>query len=183
MKSSLPLIGSLFALLIGLSSTVTAEPSPVSLRVEQSSHTETPNPKERWTKTHSRKLHIFASNQTANPIELTVKYKIFGRDQLTHGIVKVSDGENPLEVKPHETASVDSTEAKTTTTDQRFDPKAKKMAEASGSTIVGAGVQVLQGDKLVAEWYEPDAMKEQWDKAQPMVGSKELQPKATPAKK
>lgn len=183
MKSSLLPIASLFALQIGLSGTATAEPSPVSLRVEQSTHNDTPNPKERWNRTHDRKLHIYASNQTSSPIELKVKYEIFGRDQLMHNIVKVNEGEYPLEVKAHETGSVDSTEAKTTSTDQRFDPKLKKMADASGSTIVGAAVQVLQGDKIVAEWYEPAAMKEQWGKALPMVGSRELKPTATPAKK
>jgi hypothetical protein len=42
--------------------------------------------------------------------------------------------------------------------------KKKAKIPASGSTIVGNGVQVLQGDKVVAESYDPPSLKEDWAK-------------------
>lgn len=182
MKTPILFLATFCTAAFGFCGTAAAQSSPISLHVEASNKTEM-TPKDRWTKTHLRKLHITVTNDSAEVVELKIKDVIFGRDMLTHGIVKVSSGENPLEVKPHSTATVDTVEAKCTENDQHFDAKAKKMTEASGATIAGSGVQALQGDKLVAEWYEPDTMKEQWTKAQPMIGSKEATAKPKAPKK
>ena len=182
MKLPLLSFAALCTVTFGFHGTLAAETSPISLHVEASNRTEMA-PKDRWTRTHLRKLHITVTNDSAEVVQLKIKHVIFGRDMLTHGIVKVSNGENPVEVKPHATATIDTAEGKCTESDQHFDAKAKKMTESSGATIAGSGVQALQGDKLLAEWYEPDTMKEQWAKAPPMIGSKEATAKPKTPKK
>jgi hypothetical protein len=157
-----------------------AEPTAISLRVEQA-NTSDMNPKDRITRTHVRKLHVFVTNNSGDQLELKVKYEVFGRDKFTHDVVKVTDGEQPLEVKPHSGANVDSVEAKSVSNEQHWDPKAKKMIDPSGATIIGSGVQVLVGDKLLAEWYDPVSLKDEWGKAPSALASKPATPPAKPA--
>ena len=67
-------------------------------------------------------------------------------------------------MKPHSTEKVETAQTKVTAAEAHYDAKTKKKTEASGATIVGAGVQVMQGSTLVAEWYDPASLKEQWGK-------------------
>lgn len=179
-NSPLTKIAAFSAAAFGLCGPLTAEPTAVTIRVEQANKSDM-NPKDRIARTHCRKLHVFVTNNSQEQLPLKIKYMLFGRDMLTHDIVKVSEGEQPVEVKPHSAANVDSAEAKIVSSAQHWDAKAKKMIDPSGATIVGAGVQVLQGDKLLAEWYDPMSVKDEWGKAPPMIGLKPSAPPAKPA--
>ena len=170
----------------GLCASLNAEePAAILLRVEQANKSDM-NAKDRISRTHSRKLHIFVTNNSSNLLDLKVKFEVFGRSMLTHEIVKINEGEMPLQVKPHSAAYADSIEAKSTSSEQHWDAKAKKMIEPSGATIIGAGVQVLQGAQVLTEWYDPESLKEKWGKAQPLVAAKPgtapAKPTATPVK-
>jgi hypothetical protein len=169
----------LWAAAFGLCASLNAEPPAILLRVEQANKSDM-NAKDRISRTHSRKLHIFVTNNSPNSLDLKVKYEVFGRSMLDHEIVKITEGEIPLQVKPHSAANADSVEAKSVASEQHWDAKAKKMIEPSGATIIGAGVQVLQGTQVLSEWYDPESLKEEWGKAQPLVAAKPGTPPAKP---
>jgi hypothetical protein len=152
-----------------------AESSPVLLRVEQV-NTSDMGAKDKYTRKHARTLNVFVTNNSSDTLDLKVKYIVFGRDMLHHDYTTVGQGEKPVTVKPHIEERVTTTQAASTSVQQHYDAKTKKKIDPSGATIMGAGVQVLQGDKLMAEWYDPISLKEQWGK------TIDLKP-ATPAKK
>ena len=132
--------------------------SPVSIRVEQP--TKTDNEKDK--KTAKRSLKIYVSNSSTEPLELKVKYVLFGRNAGTGDIQSVDDGERPGSVKPRATEIVETTVATAIVVESKFDKG--KRTPASGMKFVGYGVQVFIGDKMVAEAYDPPAMKESWGK-------------------
>jgi len=175
----------LWAAAFSLCASLNAEPAAILLRVEQANKSDM-NAKDRISRTHSRKLHIFVTNNSSTLLDLKVKFEVFGRSMLTHEIVKINEGEMPLQVKPHSAANADSIEAKSVSSEQHWDAKAKKMIEPSGATIIGAGVQVLQGTQVLTEWYDPESLKEEWGKAQPLIvakpGAPPAKPTATPVK-
>ena len=140
-----------------------AEPSAVSIRVEQANKSDMDG-KDRHSRDHIRTLNIFVDNNSVEQLELKVKHIVFGRDMLHHDYMTVGEGEKLITVKPHGSEKVETPPAKSNSTDQHYDAKTKKKVEASGATIIGAGVQVMQGDKLVAEWYDPLSLKEHWGK-------------------
>jgi hypothetical protein len=140
-----------------------AEPSAVSIRVEQANKSDMDG-KDRFSRDHIRTLRIFVTNNSAEQLELKVKHIVFGRDMIHHDYMTVGEGEKAVTVKAHGSEQVETPEAKSNSTEQHYDTKAKKKIDASGATIIGAGVQVMQGDKLVAEWYDPMSLKEQWGK-------------------
>jgi hypothetical protein len=166
----------------GLCVTVQAETTAVSIRVEQSNVSDMgpKDPKaakDRFTKTHSRTLVVFVTNNSGDPLDLKVKHIVFGRDMIHHDYMTAGQGEKAVTVKPHTTERVETAEAKTVAVETHFDAKSKKKVDGSGATIIGGGVQVLQGEKLVAEWYDPESLKEKWGK------TIEIKPSATPAPK
>jgi len=160
--------------LLPLTGSVRAETSAVSIRVEQANKSDMDG-KSRTVREHTRTLNIFITNNSGDQLDLKVKHIIFARDLLHHDYVTAGEGEKAIVVKPHTSEKVETPAATTTSTDQHFDPKTKKRVDASGATIIGAGVQVMQGTKLVAEWYDPISLKESWGKT--------IKPTATPAKK
>lgn len=149
-------------------------PSAVSIRVEQANKSDMDG-KDRTKRDHERTLNVFVTNNSSEQLDLKVKHVIFGRDMLHHDYMTAGEGEKAVTVKPHSSEKVETPPAKTTSIDQHFDTKTKKKVDASGATIVGAGVQVMQGEKLVAEWYDPMSLKASWGKT--------IKPSATPVKK
>lgn len=138
-------------------------PSAVSIRVEQANKSDMDG-KDRTKRDHERTLNIFVTNNSGEELNLKVKHIIFGRDLVHHDYMTAGEGEKDVTVKPHSMEKVETPAAKTTSVDRHFDAKTKKPVEASGASIVGAGVQVMQGDKLVAEWYDPLSLKASWGK-------------------
>ncbi|MEZ0256325.1 MAG: hypothetical protein ACAI37_13660 [Chthoniobacter sp.] len=158
-----PTVTTLIAVLFQLTVSLQAEPSAVSIRVEQANKSDMDG-KDRFSRDHVRTLNIFVTNNSGEQLDLKVKHIVFGRDMVHHDLTTVGEGEKAVTVKPHGAEKVETPAAKSNSTEQHYDAKAKKKIEASGATIIGSGVQVMQGEKLVAEWYDPMSLKESWGK-------------------
>lgn len=155
-----------FTLLIALlpfTISLRAEPSAVSVRVEQANKSDMGG-KDPHTRKHTRTLNVFVSNNSSEQLELKVKHVIFGRDMIHHDLITAGEGEKMVTVKAHGSEQVETPAAISTSVEKHYDAKAKKKIDPSGATIVGAGVQVMQGTTLVAEWYDPMSLKESWGK-------------------
>jgi hypothetical protein len=176
------------AIVFAVAGTLRAEISAVTVRVEQTIKSDM-NQKDRTTRTHSRTLNVFVSNNSSELLDLKVKYIVFGRDMLNHDLITAGEGENPVSVKPRETEKVETAETKVTAAEAHYDAKTKKKTEASGASLVGFGVQILQGTTLMAEYYDPPSLKEEWGKttplaapgAKPAAAAPAAKPAATPA--
>jgi len=169
------------ALVLGAAGTLRAETADVHVRVEQIIKSDM-NQKDKSNRPHSRTLHIFVTNNSLDQLELKVKYIVFGRDMIKHDLITSGEGESPVSVKPRSTEKVETAETKVTATEAHYDAKTKKKTEASGATIAGIGVQVMQGNTLVAEYYDPPSLKEQWGKTISLTAPG-APPAAAPAKK
>jgi hypothetical protein len=138
-----------------------------------------------YTRTQHRGLTVYVSNNSTEPTTLKIKHVIFGRGIKDHEIVSVSQGEHPVTVKPSDTEKVEIAAATVTAIEAHFDVKTKKQVDASGATFVGHGVQILKGDQVVAEVFDPPSLKEEWGKASPLAGAKVAapgKPTTTPVK-
>ena len=167
MKLIIPPVAVLAVALISLVPSARAEVSPFRVRVEQANKNEIA----KLAKTQKRSLKIFVSNASKESAELRAKYVFFGRDAKGNDIVKIEEGEKPVSVKGLSTEMVESAVA-TSTFEEAHSANASKgkagpKVEASGTKMLGYGVQILQGEQVVAESYDPPSMKEQWSKAMP----------------
>jgi hypothetical protein len=155
--------------MIGFVSNASAQVSPFRVRVEQVAKSET----EKYTKTQKRSLKIFVSNSSKEASELTAKYYFFGREAKGNDVVKLDEGAKPVSSKPLSTEMVESGTVTSVFEEEHASSyskgKAGKKTEATGTKILGFAVQVFQGDKMVAESYDPPSMKEQISKAMPVV--------------
>jgi hypothetical protein len=175
MHSRFPRFSLALAAVFALTCTLHAQTGAISVRVEQDSTMPKvegakpaapaapakPDPK---NKTQHRGLNIFVTNNSKDSADLKVKHIIFGREVEKHDVVTLGEGENPVTVKPASTEKVVVPPITANSTMAGYDAKSKKKTEASGATIMGYGVQVLQADKVVAEAYDPPSLKEQWGK-------------------
>lgn len=180
----LPPIALFAAALLAVSSAASAQVSAFRMRIEQVTKSET----EKFSKKQQRSLKIFVSNSSKDAGELVAKYVFFGRDLKGSEVVKLDEGEKAVSVGPLNTTMVETGVATATSeeahsTGYSSGGKGKggssgKKVEASGQKFTGYGVQLFQGDKMVAEQYDPPSGKEQWSKAYPAK-----LPTAAPAKK
>ena len=141
-------------------------PSAIALRVQQSNKMVAPE--KSLTRTQSRFLKLFLSNASHDDVALKIKYAFFGHTVNEHSDFVVLEGEKDATVKPAGITEEDTPTATVTET------RASKNKPASGEVIIGYGVQVFQGDKLVAEAFEPSYMKD-------LMGKAPAAPKGTPA--
>lgn len=140
--------------------------SPFRLRVEQT----TKSDNDKFSKKQQRSLKIFVSNSSKEQAELLAKYVFFGRELKGSDVVKIDEGEKAVSVAPLATAMVESGIASTSYQEQHSTGggnRAGKKVEATGHKFLGFGVQLYQGDKMVAEYYDPPSGKDQWSKAYP----------------
>jgi hypothetical protein len=145
------LIGSLHA----------AEFNPVRIRVEKTGKSDTTS----YKTVQTRSLTISVSNSSQEPLELKVKYAIFGRDIKTKEVVVVAEGELPVSVKAQETEKVETPLAHAVSEESRVGSKGK--TEDAGNRIIGHGVQVWKGAVMLAEDYDPASLKESFGKVPP----------------
>jgi len=138
-----------------------AEVSPVHMRIEASNKAETT----KTSSTQTRTLTVYVDNSSQEQVELKVKYVIFGRDATSKDIVTVGQGEVPVSVKPHGQEKVTTPEAKATYNEPKPAKGQAKKVDPSGQKIVGHGVQLMKGDTVLAEIYEPQSMKDNFGKA------------------
>ena len=135
-----------------------AEVSPIRVRVEVTSKTDADRQKDKDTTTYTRILNVIVDNAGAEPAELKVKYAVFGRDIASKDIVTLGQGEVPVSVKARGTEKVQTPKADAVL-DEPKPARGQKKADPTGSKIVGHGVQVLKGDTVVAEVFEPASIK------------------------
>ena len=138
-----------------------AEPNPVRIKVEQPSKTDLAGD----TKTVKRALKVSVVNSSNEPLELKLKYVLFGRDAADKDIKVIDQGDRPASVKPRSTEIVETSTVSAVFVEARSDPNTHKRVPASGTKFVGYGVQVFLGDRLVAEIYDPPSMKASWGQA------------------
>ena len=132
--------------------------SGVSIRVEQPSKSTS----EKDKKTVERSLKIFVSNNSNAPLELKVKYIMFGHDAASKDIKALDEGERAASVKSRATETVETAATTAVTTEGKFDNKTHKTTPPTGEKFLGYGVQVFNGEQLVAESYDPSSLKESW---------------------
>ena len=141
-----------------------AAPTAVSIRVEQDNAGTETSKTDKFTKTYRHALVIYVSNTSSVPLDLKVKHIIFGRDTVSHEIVAIDQSEDPLSVKSLATEKIETKSGVSTAVQAHYDIRTKAKIAASGATIIGYGVQVMQGDTLAGESYEPASLKDQWAK-------------------
>lgn len=169
MKLSVPLL--LCTALLGFLPSLRAETSPVSVEVKQESKTETS--KDKLTKTQRRTLKVMLVNSSKAEVTVKVKYAFFGHGLKEHDLTMLDSGDRDATLKPSGTETVETPPTSISYSDEHYDAKAKKKIEGTGNKVVGWGVQVFAGDKMVAEAYEPLSMKDQMGKA-PAVKKEEV---------
>ena len=169
MKLHLFIIAALFAVPVY----ARAEVSAVSIRVEQTTGVD----RTKFTKTQEKALKIFVTNGSGADIHnLSVKYYFFGHDVRDHEAEILDKGESPVSVKARATATVETSAVKAKATEEHlvagrggfkssnkkgsgFNNNAKKV-EATGEKLTGYGVQVFDGNKLVADCFSEPSLKE-----------------------
>lgn len=151
----------LAVLVVGFTPAVFAQVSPVRLRVEQVSKSDTTS----YKTVQTRSLNVQVSNGSLEAVELKLKYVIFGRNLKGGDVVTVGSGEVPVTVKPQGTEKVTTPVATSVSQEARIGSKGK--SEEAGSRIIGQGVQAWKGETMVAEFYEPASVKEHFGKAPP----------------
>jgi hypothetical protein len=178
MKSSVLPLAAMVAGFFLASPAIHAETSAISIRVEASSKSE-PGKPDRYVITQNHSLKVYVTNSSKDVVDVKAKYIFFGRDLKDHKIDKINEGEKEAQVKPLATETVEIPAVTSTYTEEHFEmaaggaggkgggknAKPGKKVEASGSRFVGYAVQVYQGEKLVAETYEPASMKDEVSKA------------------
>ncbi len=150
------------ALLLGaacLVSTAAAQLSPIRLRVEQTSKSDTTS----YKSVQARSLAIHLTNSSPQPADVIVKWAVLGRDIKSKDIVTVEQGEMKSSMKASGGEKLQTPFAQAAAEEARTGSKGK--SEDIGTKIIGHGVQVWQGEKLIAETYEPTSIKASFGKA------------------
>ena len=155
----LPLLISVLAAIFPVAAQ--AQASPVRVQVAQTGKIDTLGYKTVQTRT----LTITVTSSSAEPLNLKVKYAILGRDISNQDVFTLTQGELPVAVKARGVEKVQSMTATAAAEEARIGSKGK--SDAFGYKIIGQGVQVLNGETVVAEYYEPAAIKESFGKAPP----------------
>lgn len=155
----------LFAILL-LAPRLHAQMSPVTIRVDQVTSSETDRKK--FEKTQKRSLRIYVTNGSAQDMSgLKVKYYYFGKEMKDHDSMILEQGEKGADVKSHKTETVETPAVTATSTEEHFtggggNGKGRstgKKVEASGKKITGHGVQVIDNGKVIAEMFTEPGLK------------------------
>jgi hypothetical protein len=114
------------------------------------------------TTTQTKSLEVTLTNPTQqNYANLTVAYYLFAKDVQTKEIVLVRKGEKAATVKPLGKATIRTDEAVMTSQIAYSRTVGGKVetTPASGQKFYGYGVQVLAGQKLLAQTFDPPELK------------------------
>ncbi len=152
-----------------------AQLSALRLDVRQHSKTDSTG-KTNDTKKQSRSLTIALQNTSKEPMDgLVVKYWFFVREMKSKDIKILKKGERKSSIAPGAKDEVESENATSTYTEKHVEvtaargargarggsnqmPTIKKI-EASGGKLAGYAVRVVQGTKIVAEYYSEPSLK------------------------
>ncbi|RYD81930.1 MAG: hypothetical protein EOP84_10235 [Verrucomicrobiaceae bacterium] len=147
-----------------------AQVSPVSMRVEQVNSSD----RDKHTTVQKRSLKVHLSNSSGqDQTGLRVKYYYFTKDVKDKDVIVKESGEKSADVKARATEIAETPVVKSSFTDDHFEGggrnnnkggrnnnfKAGKKVAASGDKIVGYGVQLYSGDKMIAEQFSGPSLK------------------------
>ena len=147
-----------------------AEPSGLSVRVEQATSVDAA----RFKKTQEKSLKIFLTNGSSADMEkLKVKYYFFGHGTKDNEAEVLDSGVRGASVKAHATETVETPAAKATMTEEHYDSKQTRATRnqpsrvqlgkkigASGEKFTGYGVRVYEGEKVLAEYFSEPSLAE-----------------------
>jgi hypothetical protein len=142
--------------------TAHAQLSTLRMRLEANSSAD----RDSYKLTQSRSLTIYLNNSGLEPADVVVKWAVLGRDIKSKDIVTVDSGEIKSSLKPRGDDKLQTPVAKAASEEARLGSKGK--SDDIGTRIVGHGAQLWQGEKMIAEVYEPAAMKAEFGKAKPV---------------
>jgi hypothetical protein len=145
---------------------VHAQVSPIRISVEQSSKTELKDKKNAHDKTQIRSLKIQLDNNSAQAFDsLVVKYWFIGRPMDERANKVLAEGERKSSLTPRGRELVDSevvskklVEAHTQAAKGKGGKPTK--VPASGEKIMGYAVRVMEGDKVLSEYFSEPSYKE-----------------------
>ncbi|MEO6787420.1 MAG: hypothetical protein ABI318_14915 [Chthoniobacteraceae bacterium] len=143
-----------------------AEVSPIRMTVELSNKSTT-KPKEIHDKTQTRSLKITLDNNSTQAFDgLAVKYWFVGHTEGTHGEKVLKEGERKSSLAPRGKDVVESEVASSHFIEEHYPPSkggkggAAKKIPASGDKMTAYAVRVMQGDKVLAEYYSEPSVKD-----------------------
>ena len=162
MKISRLLFSSLVAaLILVLVPVASAQVSPVSMRVEQV--TKTDNDKHKHVQKRSLKVHLTNASQQARE-GLTLRYYFFGKAVGDNDVILLEKGERSATVASNKTEIVETPIVTKTYEDAHFEGggkgKSGEKVKASGEKLVGYGVQLFEGEKMLTEQFSQASYKE-----------------------
>lgn len=152
---------------------VWAQTSPIRMDVQQRQKTDSKG-KSRESKTQVRSLEVSLQNLSRVDCDnLVVKYWFFAKGIKDGDTEVFKNGERKTSVAAGKKEVVESEEVRSSYTEDHVQiekskggkggknstPKAKKV-EGSGDRIVGYGVRVMDGEKVLAEVFSPQGLKE-----------------------
>ena len=146
----------ILTLVSALTLSLRAEVSPIRMSVEQISKTEVKDKKNTHDKTQVRSLKIQLDNGSPQTFDgLVVKYWFLGHAVADRTIKPIAEGERKSSLAPRGKDVVESEVVSKHFVEEHMEKKGKASAKvpASGEKIVGYAVRVLQGDKILAEYY------------------------------
>lgn len=151
------------AITAGFLSTASAQLSPLRMRLEVNSSGD----REAYKTMQSRSIAIYLTNSGLEPADVVVKWAVMGRDIKSKEVVTVEQGEIKSSLKARGSDKLETPVARAAAEEARLGSKGK--SDDIGTKIIGHGAQLWQGEKMIAEIYEPPALKDSFGKARAAV--------------
>lgn len=164
------------------------------MEVQQIQKSETSG-KSKEIKTQKRSLDISLQNLSrVDKEELVVKYWFFSKNVKSGDVRVLVTGERKTSVAAGKKEIVNSEQGNSTFTEDHFESSGKgggkgggKKVEGSGEKIVGYGVRLMDGEKVLQEVFNPTGMKDKLNTLPPAAAEpakgKPKEPAKAPAAK
>ena len=151
----------LVLLILVLAPIASAQVSPVSMRIEQVNKTD----KEKHKHVQKRSLKVHLTNASQQPREgLILRYYFFGKSIGDNDVILLEKGERSASVASNKTETVETPVVTKTYEDAHFEGDGKgkvgTKVKASGEKLVGYGVQLFEGEKMLTEQFSQPSYKE-----------------------
>ena len=160
------------------------------MEVQQIQKSETSG-KSKEIKTQKRSLDVTLQNLSrVDKEDLVVKYWFFSKNVKSGDVKVLVAGERKTSVAAGKKEIVNSEQGNSTFTEDHFESSGKgggKKIEGSGEKIVGYGVRLMDGEKVLQEVFNPTGMKDKLNTLPPAAAEpakgKAKEPAKAPAAK
>lgn len=167
MKNPLRLLFPAALLLAAPAPAAFAQVSPVSIRVEQITSTDSDKKGVKHEQSKSLKIHLTNSSRQ-DFSGLRVKYYFFAKDVKSRDTSVHKDGETTADVKAASSATVETPSVSSSYSEDSYQGKkggkrgggGGKKVEGTGDRLVGYGARLYDGDKLLTEFFSQPSYKE-----------------------